>query len=128
MHAALPYLWPSVTRVTALDEGPLGSGLHVGEGVLTAGGGRAAAPCLTSQMQSCRDTLADMGATAFYRDLHPASHYWPLQLVATGILLAVAKPADVRGLPCAAPYDRDGARLTRPRTGGRARGARPLLS
>ncbi len=23
-----------------------------------------------------------------------------------------------RGLPCAAPYDRDGARLTRPRTGG----------
>ncbi|MET9167778.1 ABC transporter permease [Streptomyces cellulosae] len=90
VHAALPYLWPSVTRVTALDEGPLGSGLHVGEGVLTAGGGRAAAPCLTSQMQSCRDTLADMGATAFYRDLHPASHYWPLQLVATGILLAVA--------------------------------------
>ena len=63
---------------------------HVGEGVLTAGGGRAAAPCLTSRMQGCRDTLADMGATAFYRDLHPASHYWPLQLVATGILLAVA--------------------------------------
>ncbi|MFC9115141.1 MULTISPECIES: ABC transporter permease [Streptomyces] len=90
VHAALPYLWPSVTRVSSLREGPLGKGLQVGEGVLTAGGGRATAPCHTSQLYGCRDTLADMGATAFYRDLHPASHYWPLQLVASGILLAVA--------------------------------------
>ncbi len=37
VHAALPYLWPSVTRVSSLREGPLGRGLQVGEGVLTAG-------------------------------------------------------------------------------------------
>ncbi|WPP30693.1 ABC transporter permease [Streptomyces sp. CL7] len=89
VHAVLPYLWPSVTRVSSLREGPMGPGLHVGEGVLTPEG-RAAAPCLNSQVHGCRDTLADMGATAFYRDLHPVAHYWPLQLVASGILLAVA--------------------------------------
>ncbi|CAL9504939.1 MULTISPECIES: ABC transporter permease [Streptomyces] len=89
VHTAVPYLWPSVTRVSGLAEGPLGRGLLVSEGVLTPGG-RAEAPCVSSSMHSCRDTLADMGATAFYRDAHPASHYWPLQLVATGILLAVA--------------------------------------
>ncbi|MEU0653549.1 ABC transporter permease [Streptomyces albogriseolus] len=90
VHAALPYLWPSVTRVSSLREGPVGSGMHVGEGVLTAGGGRATAPCFTGRLPDCREDLADLGATAFYRDVHPAAHYWPLQLVATGILLAVA--------------------------------------
>ncbi|MER7740722.1 ABC transporter permease [Streptomyces sp. NPDC096538] len=89
VHAAVPYLWPSVTRVSTLKEGPLGRGLLVGQGVLTPEG-RAEAPCVSGGLDSCRDTLADMGATAFYRDLHPVSHYWPLQLVATGILLAVA--------------------------------------
>ncbi|WTC57375.1 ABC transporter permease [Streptomyces cellulosae] len=90
VHAALPYLWPSVHRVSPLHEGPSGSGLHIREGVLTEGGGRAAAPCLDSEAPDCGDALADLGATAFYRDFHPASHYWPLQLVATGVLLAVA--------------------------------------
>ncbi len=89
VHAAVPYLWPSVTRVSSLEEGPLGRGLLVGQGVLTPKG-RAEAPCVNGGLDSCRDTLTDMGATAFYRDLHPASHYWPLQLVATVILLAVA--------------------------------------
>ncbi|MFI1958490.1 ABC transporter permease [Streptomyces althioticus] len=89
VHAAVPYLWPSVTRVSGLEEGPLGRGMFVGQGVLTPEG-RAEAPCVGGGMDSCRDTLADMGATAFYRDLHPVSHYWPLQLVATGILLTVA--------------------------------------
>ncbi|MGA5345771.1 ABC transporter permease [Streptomyces griseoincarnatus] len=89
VHAAVPYLWPSVTRVSSLEEGPLGRGLPVGQGVLTPEG-RTEAPCVNGGLDSCRDTLTDMGATAFYRDLHPASHYWPLQLVATGILLAVA--------------------------------------
>ncbi|MFD6037143.1 ABC transporter permease [Streptomyces griseoincarnatus] len=89
VHAAVPYLWPSVTRVSGLEEGPLGRGMFVGQGVLTPQG-RAEAPCVSGGLDSCRDTLTDMGATAFYRDLHPVSHYWPLQLVATGVLLAVA--------------------------------------
>ncbi|MGW6587730.1 MULTISPECIES: ABC transporter permease [Streptomyces] len=32
----------------------------------------------------------DLGATAHFSEVHPASHYWPLQLVETGILLALA--------------------------------------
>ncbi|MEU1698413.1 ABC transporter permease [Streptomyces pseudogriseolus] len=90
VHAALPYLWSPVTKVSALTAGPSGSGLHVGEGVLTADGDRLAAPCLSGAMDSCRATLDELGAVSFYRDFHPAAHYWPLQLVASGILLAVA--------------------------------------
>ncbi|MFC8230910.1 hypothetical protein [Streptomyces sp. NPDC057287] len=34
--------------------------------------------------------MADHGVTSHYLDYHPASHFWPLQLVETGILLALA--------------------------------------
>ncbi|MEV3932191.1 hypothetical protein [Streptomyces sp. NPDC049944] len=34
--------------------------------------------------------LADHGITGHYLDYHPASHFWPVQLVETGILLALA--------------------------------------
>ncbi len=34
--------------------------------------------------------LSESGVTHGYLDYHPASHYWPLQLVETGILLALA--------------------------------------
>lgn len=36
------------------------------------------------------DCLASLGASERYHDYHPASHFWPLQLVETGILLALA--------------------------------------
>ncbi|MER6752251.1 ABC transporter permease [Streptomyces sp. PDY-4] len=88
--AALPYLWPTVTEVSGLRDGPTGAGIAVGEGIVTADGGRAAAPCHSSLMDGCRSTLADLDAVGFYRDFHPAGHYWPLQLAGTGILLLVA--------------------------------------
>lgn len=90
VHTALPRLWPPVTEVSGLGEGPTGIGIAVGEGVLTADGDRLAAPCHSGSMPGCRSTLADLDATGFYRDFHPAGHYWPLQLVASGILLLVA--------------------------------------
>lgn len=34
--------------------------------------------------------MADHDITAHYLDYHPASHFWPVQLVETGILLALA--------------------------------------
>ncbi|MFC9548491.1 ABC transporter permease [Streptomyces sp. NPDC056956] len=89
LHHALPHLWPSVTRVSGPDEGPSGSGLWVGEGVLVAGGERADAPCLNALAPGCRGELEQLGATGFYRDFHPAAHYWPLQLVGAGVLLLV---------------------------------------
>ncbi|MEV7403631.1 hypothetical protein AB0N93_24975 [Streptomyces sp. NPDC091267] len=37
--------------------------------------------------------LADHHITGFYADYHPASHFWPLQLVESGILLVLAAAA-----------------------------------
>ncbi|MEV7057637.1 ABC transporter permease [Streptomyces microflavus] len=34
--------------------------------------------------------MREQGAVAYFAEVHPASHYWPLQLVETGILLALA--------------------------------------
>ncbi|MER6619941.1 ABC transporter permease [Streptomyces sp. NPDC000931] len=90
VHAALPHLWPTATETSGLREGPTGWGITVGQGVLTSGGDRLDLPCYTSMMPGCEATLSDMHAVGFYRDFHPAAHYWPLQLVASGILLAVA--------------------------------------
>lgn len=90
VHTALPHLWPAVTEVSGLGEGPLGSGIWVGEGVLTADGDRLTAPCRTGSIPGCHSTLADLDAVSFYRDFHPAAHYWPLHLVASGVLLLVA--------------------------------------
>ncbi|MFI2379525.1 ABC transporter permease [Streptomyces sp. NPDC018964] len=90
VHAALPRLWPAITEVSSLRDGPRGDGILVGQGVVTADGDRLAAPCYTSTLPGCEASLSDVHAVSFYRDIHPAAHYWPLQLVASGIVLAVA--------------------------------------
>ncbi|MFE2281863.1 ABC transporter permease [Streptomyces sp. NPDC059454] len=90
VHAALPHLWPAVTGTNSLEDGPTGPGITVSQGLLTAGGDRLAAPCHSSMLEGCGSTLADLDAVGFYRDFHPAGHYWPLQLVASGLLLLVA--------------------------------------
>ncbi|MER7488171.1 ABC transporter permease [Streptomyces sp. NPDC126497] len=90
VHTALPHLWPTATETSGLRDGPTGLGIMVGQGVVTADGDRLDLPCYTSMMPGCESTLSDMGAVGFYRDVHPAAHYWPLQLVASGALLAVA--------------------------------------
>ncbi|MEV6180812.1 hypothetical protein [Streptomyces sp. NPDC052015] len=40
-----------------------------------------------------RRCLEDNGVTGFYTTYHPESHFWPLQLVETGVLLAIATVA-----------------------------------
>ncbi|MBT3154516.1 ABC transporter permease [Streptomyces sp. CHD11] len=90
VHAVLPQLWPAATRTSSLTYGPKGWGIVTGQGVVTADGDRLDLPCYSSMAPSCEAALSDMGAVSFYRDLHPAAHYWPLQLVASGIVLAVA--------------------------------------
>ncbi|CAM5375968.1 ABC transporter permease [Streptomyces griseomycini] len=90
VHTALPHLWPTVTVVSSLRNGPSGAGIAVGEGVLTSGGDRLSAPCSSGMIPGCRTELADLGATGFYRDVHPVAHYWPLQLTASAVLLVVA--------------------------------------
>ncbi|MFE1507210.1 ABC transporter permease [Streptomyces sp. NPDC058726] len=90
VHSALPHLWPAATRVSSLREGARGDGIWVGQGVLTVDGDQVAAPCYTSMIPGCEASLSDVHAINFYRDFHPAAHYWPLQLVASAIVLAVA--------------------------------------
>ncbi|MFG2627861.1 ABC transporter permease subunit [Streptomyces sp. NPDC048473] len=87
-------LWPALTRTfPAGSVGPLPDGAaEAGRGWLTSGGKRLPAPsdvCLNSpaDLDKC---LVDHGITRAYVDYHPASHFWPLQLVETGILLALA--------------------------------------
>ncbi|MGI5401308.1 ABC transporter permease [Streptomyces sp. CA-135486] len=90
IHLALPHLWPSVTRVSRLTpDGPAGTGLTVDEGVLTSTGGRLPDPCDSGSLQQCRATYDELDAVSYYRDYHPLSHYWPLQLTATAFTLAI---------------------------------------
>ncbi|MFJ8596063.1 ABC transporter permease [Streptomyces sp. NPDC093598] len=81
-----PYLWPAKTVVTAPDTTPGSGGMIVEDGALTATGSRVTFPACTGE-PTCE---AEHGISHYYADYHPASHFWPLQLVETGILLAVA--------------------------------------
>jgi hypothetical protein len=80
-----PHLWP-VETLTDKDEYPPYIGAVVGEGALTSSGARIADPICVDDAKC----LADHDIVGFYRDYHPSSHFWPLQLVETGIVLAVA--------------------------------------
>ncbi|MGW1107508.1 hypothetical protein [Streptomyces sp. NPDC002540] len=84
-------LWPTLTATSRLEDGHRfpEEVADAGQGWLTSGGERLSADvCRTAaDLDSC---LADKNITLRYLDYHPASHFWPLQLVETGILLALA--------------------------------------
>ncbi|MFI1766226.1 ABC transporter permease [Streptomyces sp. NPDC020800] len=90
-HLALPHLWPSVTRVSSLKlAAPAGTGLTADEGVLTSTGARLPDPfCGSIDWAPCRARYDKLGAVSYYRDYHPFSHYWPLQLTASALVLAI---------------------------------------
>lgn len=83
-----PYLWPAET-LTNKTEYPPYTGLVLGEGALTSTGARVEDPLCVDDAQC----LAEHDIVGFYRDYQPSSHFWPLQLVETGIVLAVAAVA-----------------------------------
>ncbi|MFF3060446.1 hypothetical protein [Streptomyces sp. NPDC057909] len=64
-----------------------------GQGWLTSGGTRLPADVCLNSAADLTDCLADKGITLRYLDYHPASHFWPLQLVETSILLVLAAAA-----------------------------------
>lgn len=80
-----PYLWPLET-LTNKNEYPAYIGMVVDEGALTSTGARVPDPICVDNTKC----LAEHDIVGFYRDYHPSSHFWPLQLVETGIVLAVA--------------------------------------
>ncbi|MEE4489219.1 hypothetical protein [Streptomyces sp. BE230] len=87
-------LWPLRT-----DTVPLGSEIRypsvaadVAVGWVTGDGTRLSGTTCTEAADTAA-CLVRHGATARYIDYHPASHFWPLQLVETGILLVLAAAA-----------------------------------
>ncbi|WP_052424469.1 ABC transporter permease [Streptomyces fulvoviolaceus] len=92
IHLLIPHLWSTVTKVTPMahNVGPSGNGISVTQGVITATGARIAdAHCTADTTAQCQAYYADLDAVSWFNDYHPAAHYWPLQWIATGILLAV---------------------------------------
>ncbi|MEU7333667.1 ABC transporter permease [Streptomyces parvus] len=85
-------LWPHVLRQ---GEGPLtlsGGDWHLDSGMLTASGRKLYwQDCFGTDMAgSAEACMRARGGVLHFTEVHPASHYWPLQLVETGILLALA--------------------------------------
>ncbi|MET7654393.1 ABC transporter permease [Streptomyces sp. NPDC005486] len=113
----MPHLWPAVTHVTSLADGYRGSGLGVDSGLVTSTGAHIADPgCgATSASSTCKAVYADLDATGFYTTYHPESHYWPLQLTTTALVLAV-----VAALTVAAFVQLRRSTATVPRAGGKA--------
>ncbi|MFI6039825.1 hypothetical protein ACIBBD_37980 [Streptomyces sp. NPDC051315] len=86
-------LWPAVSRSSAtqvLDPPDTAWALETGAVVH----GRRVPDVQFWQCEGTaafrRGCLDDRGVTGFYTTYHPESHFWPLQLVETGIVLAVA--------------------------------------
>ncbi|NLU67468.1 ABC transporter permease [Streptomyces sp. HNM0574] len=92
LHLAMPRLWPAATRTGDLSGGVPGSGLTLSEGYVTSAGERGAllSDCGPNVYGKCAADYDKLGATGFFHEFHPASHHWPLQLVAAALLLAVA--------------------------------------
>ncbi|MEW1691514.1 ABC transporter permease [Streptomyces sp. NPDC091265] len=93
----LAALWP---RRTALSGSNPVNNAHADAWIVDTG--RITADGRRLPMETCwpaRSTteearcLADHHITGFYADYHPASHFWPLQLVESGILLVLAAAA-----------------------------------
>ncbi|MGY0024988.1 ABC transporter permease [Streptomyces sp. YJ-C3] len=82
-----PYLWPAVTRTGSLDKGYPGfTGDVLDEGAITGSGAHVKDPLCIDD----RACLTDHDITGFYTKGHPPSHFWPLQLMETALLLALS--------------------------------------
>lgn len=83
-----PYLWPTET-LTSKNGYPDYIGMVVDDGALTSTGKHIADPICVADTQC----LAQHDIVGYYRDYHPSSHFWPLQLMETGMVLALAAAA-----------------------------------
>ncbi|MGW0824857.1 hypothetical protein [Streptomyces sp. NPDC002845] len=88
-------LWPAVTRTGATELQLPDNVRGLQNGVIIDGRRTAdveywACDGTPAEVQRCVD---DLGVTGYYAVYHPQSHYWPLHLVETGIVLAVTAAA-----------------------------------
>lgn len=59
-------------------------------GLLTASGSRLPNQACFERTRDMGVCPADLNVTGRYADFHPASHYWPTQLIETGVVLVLA--------------------------------------
>ncbi|MEU9719836.1 ABC transporter permease [Streptomyces sp. NPDC047976] len=62
-------------------------------GLLTASGSRLPNQACFERTLNADVCPADLNVTGRYADFHPASHYWPTQLIETAVVLALAAAA-----------------------------------
>ncbi|MFB7257008.1 ABC transporter permease [Streptomyces nojiriensis] len=66
------------------------SALMTDTGLLTSTGERLPEYACFERTQNLRVCPADMDVTGWYTEFHPASHYWPTQLVESSLVLVLA--------------------------------------
>ncbi|MER8035769.1 hypothetical protein [Streptomyces hydrogenans] len=83
-------LWP-IQTLTGHGISPRGVVWQLDRGMLTASGDRLLwDDCFAAQPDNARQCMTDRGGVLEFVDIHPASHYWPLQLVESAVCLALA--------------------------------------
>ncbi|MGC5401836.1 hypothetical protein ACPXCP_39620 [Streptomyces sp. DT20] len=94
MNAVRGSLWPMRTDTTALGREIRypSAASDVSVGWMTGGGTRLGDTTCSgaADVDAC---MARHGAVSQYVDYHPTSHFWPLQLIETGILLVLTAVA-----------------------------------
>ncbi|WP_149827445.1 ABC transporter permease [Streptomyces tailanensis] len=93
------WLWPT-ERLTGFAATTVpDSAEHIDLGVITESGVRAddvLLNCFGAESEAAFSAcMANHDLTGLYRDVHPPSHFWPLHLMATGVVLAVTALAAV---------------------------------
>ncbi|GGV90098.1 hypothetical protein GCM10015535_45340 [Streptomyces gelaticus] len=85
-------LWPSLTDTFAQGSDHLfpDGAIYIETGWLTDSGRRLPHSACLEWNPGFKQCLTEKNIDLRYIDYHPASHFWPLQLVETGILLALA--------------------------------------
>jgi hypothetical protein len=86
-------LWPTLTSTNTArgDTGTPTDSWFLREGPITGSGERLPIDvCWHPKASAEAQCIAERDITGWFVDFHPSSHFWPLQLVETGILLAAA--------------------------------------
>ncbi|MGW0712455.1 ABC transporter permease [Streptomyces sp. NPDC002643] len=76
-------LWPTETVISRTERGDW-TGEMVDRGIVTTTGDHISSVACTADDACGRTDIA-----AYYTEYHPSSHFWPLQLVETGIVLTL---------------------------------------
>ncbi|MFC9704281.1 ABC transporter permease [Streptomyces sp. NPDC056943] len=88
-------LMPVQTMTGPLTEGNVAAALPASSwqgdsGLITASGDRLPSQACWDRTEQWSVCPADLNVVGQYWDHHPSSHYWPIQLIETGIVLALA--------------------------------------